>query len=150
MPYNIRTDLPVYLGSWCAQAFWLRPVYQFGRRGYCMRPAVLREVSPLSYRVLRKPVQIITGIQLPRQVNVGRNFVIDHFGGIAFSGYASLDDNCSIRNGTLAPLPLMSEPSVRQLENKLFIIPTGVAINSAHPDSAARAVVRVARGKSVA
>ena len=40
------------------------------------------------YKVAFKLVQIVTGIELPCEVDVGRNFVIDHFGGIIISGYA--------------------------------------------------------------
>ena len=49
-------------------------------------------------------VQIITGIELPCEVEVGRNFVIDHFGGIVISGYAKFGDNCRIRNGVVVGL----------------------------------------------
>jgi len=42
-------------------------------------------------------VQIITGIELPCEVAIGRNFVIEHSGGIVISGYARFGDNCRIR-----------------------------------------------------
>jgi serine O-acetyltransferase len=40
---------------------------------------------------------------------VGRNFVIDHFGGIVISGYAKFGDNCRIRNGVVVGLRRIEE-----------------------------------------
>jgi serine O-acetyltransferase len=34
-------------------------------------------------------------------VDIGSNFVIDHFGGIVISGYAKFGDNCRIRSGVV-------------------------------------------------
>ena len=86
---NIRADLRAYEGRWGAQGFWVMVVYRFGRWRYGVRPAILRKFFSLIYRVLYKMVQIITGIELPCEATVGRNFIIDHFGGIIISGYAN-------------------------------------------------------------
>ena len=58
----------------------------------------------LIYHVLFKWVQIITGIELPCEVELGRNFIIDHFGGVIISGYAKFGDDCRIRNGVVVGL----------------------------------------------
>ena len=44
-----------------------------------------------------KLVQVLTGIDLPCEVRVGRNLVIDHFGSMVISGYAMFGDNCACR-----------------------------------------------------
>ena len=64
----------------------------------------MRKFFSLIYHTLYKIVQIITGIELPCEVVVGRNFVIDHFGGIIISGYAKFGDNCRIRDGVVVGL----------------------------------------------
>ena len=51
-----------------------------------------------------KIIQIITGIELPCEVEVGDGFVIDHFGGIVVSGYAKFGHHCRIRNGVVVGL----------------------------------------------
>ena len=86
---NIRADLRAYDGNWGAQGFWVMVVYRFGRWRYGVRPTLVRKFFSLIYHVLYKVVQIVTGIELPCEVEVGHNFVIDHFGGIIISGYAS-------------------------------------------------------------
>ena len=101
---NILADLRAYDGKWGAQGFWVMVVYRFGRWRYGVRPALLRKFFSLVYHVLYKLVQILTGIELPCEVPVGRNFVIDHFGGIVISGYAKFGDNCRIRDGVVVGL----------------------------------------------
>src|SRR6266581_4288135 len=106
---NIRADLRAYDGRWGAQGFWAMVVYRFGRWRYSVRPIILRKLLSLMYHVLLKLVQILTGIDLPCEVEVGRNFVIDHFGGIVISGYAKFGDNCRIRNGVVVGLRRVEE-----------------------------------------
>lgn len=107
---NIRADLRAHGGNFGAQGFWALVVYRFGRWRYGVRPAPLRKLCSLVYRVLYKLVQIVTGIELPCEVELGRNFVIDHFGGIVVSGYARFGDNCRIRNGVVVGLARADDP----------------------------------------
>lgn len=107
---NIRQDLRAYNGHWGAQGFWVMMVYRFGRWRYTVRPTPLRKFFSLIYRILYKSVQILTGIELPCEVQIGRNFVIDHFGGIVISGYARFGDNCRIRNGVTVGLKHVDRP----------------------------------------
>ena len=88
---NIRGDLAAHRGDWGEQGFWVMVVYRFGRWRYELRPVFLRKLGSALYKFLYKAVQVLTGIELPCEVKVGRGFVIDHFGGIVVSGYASLD-----------------------------------------------------------
>lgn len=118
---NIRQDLKAHGGKWGAQGFWAMVVYRFGRWRYRVRPTLLRKVFSLIYRVLYKLVQILTGIELPCEVEVGRNFVIDHFGGIIISGYAKFGDNCRIRNGVVVGLRRVDEPSAPVIGNNVDI-----------------------------
>lgn len=107
---NVRADLRAHGGNFGAQGFWALVVYRFGRWRYGVRPAPLRKLCSLVYRVLYKLVQIVTGIELPCEVELGRNFVIDHFGGIVVSGYARFGDNCRIRNGVVVGLARADDP----------------------------------------
>jgi serine O-acetyltransferase len=107
---NIRADLRNHGGDWGAQGFWAMVVYRFGRWRYGVRPVLLRKLLSLVYRILYKWIQIVAGIELPCEVKVGRGFVIDHFGGIVISGYASFGDNCRIRNGVVVGLSRTDDP----------------------------------------
>jgi len=94
---NLRQDLKTYRGDWSCQGFWVMIVYRFGCWRYTIKSALFRKPFSLLYKTLYKFIQVITGIELPCEVTVGKNFRIDHFGGIIISGFASFGDNCVIR-----------------------------------------------------
>jgi serine O-acetyltransferase len=107
---NIRADYRAHGRKIGAQGFWVMLVYRYGRWRYTVRPAWLRKIFSLVYHLLFKMVQILTGIDLPCEVVVGENFVIDHFGGIVVSGYARFGANCRIRNGVVVGLKNVEDP----------------------------------------
>lgn len=118
---NIRADLRAHGGDWGAQGFWALVVYRFGRWRYGVRPALLRKALSLLYRVMYKLVQIVAGIELPCEVVLGRNFVIDHSGGIVVSGYARFGDDCRIRNGVVIGLSRVDELCAPTIGNNVDI-----------------------------
>ena len=107
---NIRQDFKAHGSHWGAQGFWALLVYRFGRWRYGVRPSLLRKFFSLIYRILFKFIQIVTGIELPCEAQIGRNFVIDHFGGIIVSGFARFGNGCRIRNGVVVGLRRIDEP----------------------------------------
>lgn len=118
---NIKHDLAAHGGRWSAQGFWALVVYRFGRWRYTIRARWLRKPFSLLYRFLFKLVQVLTGIELPAEVEIGRNFAIDHFGGIVISGYAKFGDNCRIRNGVVVGLAKRDEPCAPVIGNNVDI-----------------------------
>jgi len=118
---NIRQDLRAHGGHFGAQGFWAMVVYRFGRWRYGVRPVLLRKCFSLVYHVLYKLVQVVTGIELPCEAEVGRNFVIDHFGGIVVSGFARFGDNCRIRNGVVVGLARIDDPCAPVLGDNVDI-----------------------------
>jgi serine O-acetyltransferase len=118
---NVRHDLNTYRGDCAAQGFWVMLVYRFGRWRYGVRPAPVRKIFSFIYKFLFKVVQIVTGIELPCEVEVGNHFVIDHFGGIVISGYAKFGDNCRIRNGVVVGLKNIDDPCAPTIGNNVDI-----------------------------
>jgi len=51
---NIRHDLKAQGGDWASQGFWALVVYRFGRWRYGVRPALLRKLLSLIYKILFK------------------------------------------------------------------------------------------------
>jgi serine O-acetyltransferase len=118
---NIRQDLLSHRGDFGAQGFWVLVVYRFGRWRYGVRPKVLRKLFSLAYRILFKLIQVVTGVELPCEATIGRNFVIDHFGGIIVSGFAVIGDGCRIRNGVVVGLKNVDEPCAPVVGNNVDI-----------------------------
>ena len=96
---NLREDWRTYGHDPARQGLWVMIVYRFGRWRYTVRPRLVRLPFSFLYKVLKPISEILTGIELPCEVTLGRRFRIDHFGGIIISGYAKFGDNCRIRDG---------------------------------------------------
>jgi serine O-acetyltransferase len=118
---NIRADLRAHGGRWGAQGFWALVVYRFGRWRYGVRPVWARKLFSGLYRALFKLVQIVTGIELPCEVVIGHNFVIDHHGGIVISGYTRFGNDCRIRSGVCIGLSHVGDPRVPVIGNGVDI-----------------------------
>ena len=118
---NLRADLHAYGGRVGAQGFWAMVVYRFGRWRYGVKPGLLRKFFSLCYHVAYKLVQILTGIELPCEVEVGRNFVIDHSGGVVVSGYARFGNDCRIRTGVVVGLARVEDPCAPQIGDNVDI-----------------------------
>ena len=118
---NIRNDLRAHDGNWGSQGFWVLVVYRFGRWRYLVRPTILRKFLSFVYRILFKLVQILTGVELPCEAEVGDNFTIDHFGGIIVSGFAKLGNNCRIRDGVVIGLRRIDDKRAPVVGNNVDI-----------------------------
>lgn len=118
---NLRADLSAHGGNWGAQGFWALVVYRFGRWRYGVRPIWLRKALSLLYKLAYKFVQILTGIELPCEVPIGKNFVIEHSGGIVISGFSRFGENCRIRNGVVIGLARVDDPCAPQLGDNVDI-----------------------------
>jgi serine O-acetyltransferase len=101
---NLRQDWETYEHDLARQGMWVMVVYRFGRWRYEVRPSWLRKPFSMIYRVLKLCSQILTGIDLPCEVTVGRRFTIEHFGDIIISGDAVFGDDVTIRNGVTVGL----------------------------------------------
>lgn len=82
---------------------------------------MLRKLMSLVYHVAYKCVQILTGIELPCEVEIGRNFVIDHFGGIVVSGFTRFGNDCRIRTGVVIGLARVDDPCAPVIGDRVDI-----------------------------
>ncbi|MEZ5671736.1 MAG: serine acetyltransferase [Thiotrichaceae bacterium] len=101
---RIREDWRTHDRDFTRQGFWALLVYRFGRWRYRIKPRLLRIPFSILYKFLFMMIQILTGIELPCEVTLGRRFKIEHFGGIIISGDAVFGDDVVIRNGVTVGL----------------------------------------------
>jgi serine O-acetyltransferase len=101
---NLREDWRNYDGDLMRQGLWVMLVYRFGRWRYGVRPRLLRAPLSFAYKLLKLLCQILTGIDLPCEVELGRRFTIEHFGDIIISGDAVFGDDVVVRNGVTVGL----------------------------------------------
>lgn len=96
---NIREDWRNYDGDLTRQGLGVMLVYRFGRWRYSIQQRWLRLPLSIIYKILKLLSQILTGIDLPCEVQVGRRLTIEHFGDIIISGDTVIGDDVVIRNG---------------------------------------------------
>ncbi|MEO8128594.1 MAG: serine acetyltransferase [Bryobacteraceae bacterium] len=96
---NLREDWRTHGRDITRQGIWALAVYRFGRWRYGVRPAFLRVILSFFYKVLKVWSQILSGIDLPCEADIGHRLTIEHFGGIIISGDTVLGDDVTIRNG---------------------------------------------------
>jgi serine O-acetyltransferase len=96
---NIREDWRTYEGDLTRQGLGVMLVYRFGRWRYTIQQQWLRLPMSILYKILKLLSQILTGIDLPCEVQVGRRLIIEHFGDIIISGDTVIGDDVVIRNG---------------------------------------------------
>jgi serine O-acetyltransferase len=118
---NIREDYRMHEGHVSSQGFWVMIPYRFGRWRYTLRPALLRKPVSFLYRVMKTLSQILTGIDLPCEVTIGRRFRIEHFGGIIISGDAVIGDDVVLRNGVTIGLKHRDDPGSPVIGNRVDI-----------------------------
>jgi len=101
---NIREDWRTYERDWTRRGLWVMAVYRFGNWRYGIRSHAIRMPFSFAYKLLKVFSEILTGIELPCEVKLGRRFRIEHFGGIVISGDAVFGDDCIVRNGVTVGL----------------------------------------------
>lgn len=118
---HIREDWRTYEGDITRQGLWVMVVYRFGQWRYTIKPAVVRVPLSFVYKVLKLLSQILTGIDLPCEVKMGRRCVIEHFGDIIISGDTVMGDEVVIRNGVTLGLKRTGERGAPTLGNRVDI-----------------------------
>jgi serine O-acetyltransferase len=118
---NLREDWRTYERDPARQGLWVMAVYRFGRWRYGIKPAWLRLPFSFIYKLLKLLSQILTGIDLPCEVTVGRRLLIEHFGGIIISGDTVLGDDVVVRNGVTIGLKRTGERGAPVIGNRVDI-----------------------------
>jgi serine O-acetyltransferase len=118
---TLRSDMRAQEGTWTSPSFWVLAVYRFGVWRYRVRPVIVRKMFSLAYKILNRVVQVLSGMELPCEAVVGRDFVIDHSFGIVISGDARFGDHCRIRTGAVVGLNRVDQPGSPTIGNHVDI-----------------------------
>lgn len=104
---NIREDYFVY-DKKIEWGFIAMLIYRFGKWRYKIKLNFIRKPFSVIYKILYFYIKG-KGIELPCEVELGKNFRIDHQGGIVISGYSKFGNNCIIRNGVTVGISKVGE-----------------------------------------
>ena len=118
---HLREDWQTYERDPTRQGLWVMVVYRFGRWRYGIQNRWLRLPFSILYKIFKLLSQILTGIDLPCEVTVGRRFKIEHFGDIIISGDTVFGDDVVIRNGVTVGLKRTNERGAPVIGNRVDI-----------------------------
>jgi serine O-acetyltransferase len=118
---NLKEDWITYDKDISRPGLWVMVVYRFGRWRYTIKPRVLRLPFSFLYKLLKVFVQILTGIELPCETQLGRRVRIDHFSDIIISGDTVIGDDVIIRNGVTIGLKNTKERGSPVIGNRVDI-----------------------------
>jgi len=78
------------------QGFWATCVYRLSRAIVPAGPGVLHTLAKTVSAALQKAVEIVTGICIPRECEIGEGLYIGHFGTIILPSQGRIGKNCNI------------------------------------------------------
>ena len=117
----LRQDWEVYDRDIWRQGFWVMIAYRFGRWRYTINVRMLRAPLSFIYKLLKIISQLLTGIDLPCEVVVGKRLKIEHFGDIIISGDTVIGDDVVIRNGVTIGLRRTGVRGAPRIGNRVDI-----------------------------
>lgn len=105
------------------QGFWASCVYRFSRGIlHGLRPGLLKKVLKTFTALLQKIVEIVTGICIPRECNIGEGFYIGHYGTIILPRFGRIGHNCNIgQNVTIGIVVKGAKRWTPTIGNRVFI-----------------------------
>jgi serine O-acetyltransferase len=81
------------------QSIWAIAVYRFGRRVDRRKPGLWRKFLDRIYWMAFRATETLTGISIPKMVEVGPGLRIYHFGNIFIHPAVRIGANCTLRQG---------------------------------------------------
>jgi serine O-acetyltransferase len=127
----IRTDYRRYRATeesalttiFLTQGFWASCVYRFSRGIlHGMRPGIARSILKAFTALLQKAVEIVTGICIPRECNIGAGLYIGHYGTIILPRFGRFGHNCNIgQNVTIGIVVKGAKRWTPTVGNRVFI-----------------------------
>ena len=105
-----------------AQGFWASCVYRVSRAALHARPRWLRALLLPFVRIAQTAAEILTGISLPPECEIGDGLYIGHFGSIVLAREAHIGYNCSMaQNVTIGLAGRGAERGAPIIGNRVFI-----------------------------
>ena len=118
---SLRDEWHTYERDPWRQGLWVMLVYRFGRWRYGLRWRPARRLGSFAYKWLKIASQILTGIDLPCEAQVGDRLRIDPYGGIVISGDAVIGDDVVLRNGVTIGLRRTGVRGAPRIGNRVDI-----------------------------
>jgi serine O-acetyltransferase len=118
--YRVTND-PALRTLFLSQGFWASCVYRV-TRAIVERGGLLGWLARPVVAVAQKAIEIITGISLPPECEIGDGIYIGHYGSIILEAQARIGHNCSLaQNVTIGTAPSAEGRGAPTIGNRVFI-----------------------------
>ena len=98
------------------QSIWAIWVYRFGRRNDRRKPGLIRDLRGRFYWLAYRVTETLTGISIPKSVEIGPGLRIHHFGNIFVHKDVKIGAHCTLRQGVTlgnrhegGPVPVLED-----------------------------------------
>ena len=98
------------------QSVWAIALYRFGRRNDRRKRGPIRWVGDRCYWLAYRVIETLTGVSIPKSVEVGPGLRIYHFGNIFVHAESKIGANCTLRQGVTignrhdgGPVPVLED-----------------------------------------
>jgi serine O-acetyltransferase len=118
---NLREDWVMSGRDISRLGLWVMAVYRFGRWRYTLRPRAVRMPFSFLYKVLKVFSEVLTGVELPCEVVIGRRFRIEHVGAIVIHGDTVFGDDVIIRQGVTTGVRNTGTQAAPRIGNRVDI-----------------------------
>lgn len=127
--YRVTND-PALRTLFLSQGFWASCVYRASRAAV-QRGGIVAALARPFVAVAQKVMEILTGISLPPQCEIGDGLYIGHYGSIIVSPQARIGHNCSLaQNVTIGEAPSSEGRGAPTIGNRVFIGAHSVMVGS--------------------
>jgi len=112
------------------QGFWACFIYRITHAGYCrFKNPIWKKPFHFISVVLQKIIEILTGISLPAECEVGKGLYIGHFGHLIINPRVKIGDNCNLSQGVTLGIKQRGKHAGSPLiGNRVYIGPNAIII----------------------
>lgn len=112
-----------------SQGLWASSVYRLSHFSTNMRPKWLGRIIRVFFLFAEKFVEIITGIRIPGECEIGEGLYIGHFGSIILNSQTRIGVNCNLSQGvTIGVVQLGQNQGTPTIGDRVYIGPNSIII----------------------
>lgn len=112
-----------------SQGLWASFVYRLSHFTTQMRPHYIGRFFRICFFFIEKFIEIITGIRIPGECEIGKGLYIGHFGPIILNSQVKLGENCNLSQSvTIGVIQSGDRKGVPVIGDRVYIGPHSVII----------------------
>ena len=114
-----------------SQGLWASSVYRLSHFSTIMKPKWLGRLIRVFFLFVEKFTEIVTGIRIPGECEIGRGLYIGHFGPTILNSQVRIGANCNLSQGvTIGVVQVGQNKGTPKIGNRVYIGPNSIIIGN--------------------